>query len=282
MTARPQPPVDTVVAADVTRALREDLGDGDRTAALIPAEKRLVTRVICREIAILCGRPWFDETFRQLDHSIRLDWQAGDGDTVHRNQEVCRLEGPARGLLSGERTALNFLETLSGTATQTRRLVDAVAGTGVVILDTRKTLPGLRLAQKYAVRCGGGSNHRIGLFDAILVKENHIAAAGSITAAVQAALRQSPGLLLEVEVEDLEQLEEACETGAHRALLDNFSLRILKTAVARFKGRIELEASGGIDLDSVRAVAETGVDFISAGCVTKNLQATDFSMRYVD
>jgi nicotinate-nucleotide pyrophosphorylase (carboxylating) len=265
MTARPQPPGDTVVAADVTRAVREDLGDGDRTAALIPAEKRLVTRVICREIAILCGRPWFDETFRQLDHSIRLDWQAGDGDTVHRNQEVCRLEGPARGLLSGERTALNFLETLSGTATQTRRLVDA-----------------LRLAQKYAVRCGGGSNHRIGLFDAILVKENHIAAAGSITAAVQAALRQSPGLLLEVEVEDLEQLEEACETGAHRALLDNFSLRILKTAVARFKGRIELEASGGIDLDSVRAVAETGVDFISAGCVTKNLQATDFSMRYVD
>ena len=281
MISRPQPPGHPVVAADVDRALREDLGDGDRTAALIPAESRLVTRAFCRERAILCGRPWFDETFRQLDPSIRLDWRAGDGDTISRNQEVCRLEGPARALLSGERAALNFLQTLSATATQTRRLVDAVAGTDAVILDTRKTLPGLRLAQKYAVLCGGGSNHRIGLFDAILVKENHIAAAGTIAAAVEAALRQSPGLLLEVEVENLDQLEEAWQSGAHRVLLDNFSLRMLKTAVARYKGRIELEASGGIDLDSVRAVAETGVDFISAGCITKNIDATDFSMRYV-
>ena len=282
MTARPPPPDDTVVAADVTRALREDIGDGDRTADLIPAANRLVTRVLCRERAILCGRPWFDETFRQLDPSIRLDWLAADGDTIFRNQDVCRLEGPARALLSGERVALNFLQALSGTATQTRRFVEAVAGTGAVILDTRKTLPGLRLAQKYAVLCGGGSNHRIGLFDAILVKENHIAATGSITAAVEAALRQSPDLLLEVEVEDLEQLEEAWQAGARRALLDNFSQRMLKTAVARYKGRIELEASGGIDLDSVRAVAETGVDFISAGSITKDVMATDFSMRYVD
>lgn len=282
MAPRARPPDDTVIAADVGRALCEDLGDGDRTAALIPADARLDTRVICRERAILCGCPWFDETFRQLDPAIRVDWQAGDGDTIERNQEVCCLEGPARALLSGERTALNFLQTLSGTATRTHRFVAAVSGTGAVILDTRKTLPGLRLAQKYAVRCGGGSNHRIGLFDAILIKENHIAAAGSITAAVQAALRQSPGLTLEVEVENLEQLEEAWRAGASRALLDNFSLRMLKAAVADFKGRIELEASGGIDLDSVRAVADAGVDFISAGAITKDVLATDFSMRFVD
>jgi nicotinate-nucleotide pyrophosphorylase (carboxylating) len=280
MDPRPQPPADTVVSADVARALQEDLGDGDRTAALIPPDARLQTRVISRETAILCGRPWFDETFRQLDPSIQVSWRAGDGDTVRRDREICCLDGPARAILTGERTALNFLQTLSGTATQARRYVDAVADTGAVILDTRKTLPGLRLAQKYAVRCGGASNHRIGLFDAILVKENHIAAAGSITAAVRAAMLQSPGMPLEVEVENLEQLEESCRVGAHRALLDNFNLRTLKAAVARFKGRIELEASGGIDLDSVRAVAEAGVDFISVGSITKNLQATDFSMRF--
>ena len=280
MGPRPQPPADTAVSADVARALQEDLGDGDRTAALIPPDAQLQTRVISRESAVLCGRPWFDETFRQLDPSIQVSWRAGDGDTVRPDREICCLDGPARAILTGERTALNFLQTLSGTATRARRYVDAVAGTGAVILDTRKTLPGLRLAQKYAVRCGGASNHRIGLFDAILVKENHIAAAGSITAAVRAAMLQSPGVLLEVEVENLEQLEESCRAGAHRALLDNFNLRTLKTAVARFKGRIELEASGGIDLDSVRAVAEAGVDFISVGSITKNLQATDFSMRF--
>ena len=277
----PAPPADTVVAADVSRALREDLGDGDRTAALIPPEQRFTTRVICREPAVLCGRPWFDETFRQLDPPVRLDWLAEDGDTVRPDQEICRLEGAARTILSGERTALNFLQTLSGTATRTRGFVDAVAGTGAVILDTRKTLPGLRLAQKYAVRCGGGSNHRIGLFDAILIKENHIAAAGSITAAVKAAQRQSPGLLLEVEVETLEQLEEACQAGATRVLLDNFDARMLESAVARFRGRIELEASGGIGLESVRAIAEVGVDFISVGAITKHVRATDFSMRYL-
>jgi nicotinate-nucleotide pyrophosphorylase (carboxylating) len=277
---RPAPPDDTVVAADVSRALREDLGDGDRTAELIPADRRFTTRVICREAATLCGRPWFDETFRQLDPSIELKWGAQDGDAVRRDQEICRLAGAARAILSGERTALNFLQTLSGTATRTREFVDAVAGTGAVILDTRKTLPGLRLAQKYAVRCGGGTNHRIGLFDAILIKENHIAAAGSITAAVKSAQQQSPGLLLEVEVETLAQLEEACRAGANRALLDNFDTAMLQAAAADFGGRIELEASGGIDLHSVRVVAESGVNFISIGAITKHVRATDFSMRY--
>jgi nicotinate-nucleotide pyrophosphorylase (carboxylating) len=276
-----QPPPAELVAGDVSRALAEDIGDGDRTAALIPAETRLATRVISRETAVLCGGPWFTETFRQLDPAVRVTWQAGEGDIIHRNQELCELAGPARAILSGERTALNFLQTLSGTATQARRYVDAVAGTDAVILDTRKTLPGLRLAQKYAVRCGGARNHRIGLYDAILVKENHISAAGSIGAAVREARRLYPGLLLEVEVETLEQLEEACSAGARRALLDNFSLKSLRAAVAGYRGRIELEASGGVDLESVRAVAETGVDFISTGAITKSVQATDFSMRFV-
>jgi nicotinate-nucleotide pyrophosphorylase (carboxylating) len=275
-------PPHEVVTDDVARALREDVGDGDRTANLIPADTELDTRVISREAAVLCGRPWFEETFRQLDPAVLLHWQASDGELIQCDQEVCRLHGPARATLSGERTALNFLQTLSGTATQARRYVEAVAGTGAIILDTRKTLPGLRLAQKYAVRCGGAQNHRIGLFDAVLVKENHISAAGSITAAVRQALRLYPGLLLEVEVESIEQLEEALRAGAQRALLDNFSLNGLKAAVEQYKGRIELEASGGIDFESVRAVAETGVYFISAGAITKSVQATDFSMRFVE
>jgi len=276
------PPPAENVSADVSRALQEDLGDGDRTAELIPPQAVLETRVISREPAVLCGSPWFNEAFRQLDSSIQIDWQASDGDPIHENRQVCRLRGPARPILSGERTALNFLQTLSGTATQARQYVDAVAGTGCVILDTRKTLPGLRLAQKYAVRCGGGRNHRIGLFDAILIKENHISAAGSISAAVRHALRQAGEFLVEVEVENLEQLEEALQAGATRVLLDNFSLPGLEAAVARYKGRIELEASGGVDLGSVRAVAETGVDFISTGSITKSVRATDFSMRFVD
>jgi nicotinate-nucleotide pyrophosphorylase (carboxylating) len=241
----------------------------------------LDTRVVSREAAVLSGSPWFEETFRQLDPAVRVHWQARDGDRIDENQEVCRLHGPARAILTGERTALNFLQTLSGTATRARRYVDAVEGTGAVILDTRKTLPGLRLAQKYAVRCGGARNHRIGLFDAILVKENHIAAAGSISAAAAQALRSHPGLLLEVEVENTEQLEEALQAGAQRVLLDNFGLQGLAAAVARYKGRIELEASGGINLQTVRSVAETGVDFISTGDITKSVQATDFSMRFI-
>jgi len=269
------------VAADVRRALKEDLGSGDCTASLVPERSTLRTRVICREAAVLAGRPWFDETFRQLDPGIAVTWKMADGDLMKADDEVCTLEGPARQILSGERTALNFLQTLSGTATSARRYVDAVAGTGVVILDTRKTIPGLRLAQKYAVRCGGASNHRIGLFDAILVKENHISAAGSISAAVKEALRLYPGLLLEVEVENLEQLKEAHNAGAQRVLLDNFSLVELKEAVDLYKGRIGLEASGGINLVSIRSVAETGVDFISTGDITKNVSAVDFSMRFV-
>lgn len=257
------------------------MGDGDRTAALIPANRSLRTRVICREPAVLCGQAWFEETFLQLDRRIRIGWKLEDGDPLAAGGEVCRLEGPARTLLSGERTGLNFLQTLSGTASRTARYVRAVEGTGAVILDTRKTLPGLRAAQKYAVRCGGGANHRMGLFDAILIKENHIAAAGSITLAVERARALSPDLLLEVEVENLDQLEEACEAGAQRALLDNFPVASLREAVSRCSSRIELEASGGISLDTVREIAETGVDFISTGDLTKNVEAVDFSMRFL-
>jgi len=270
-----------VVAADVARALQEDLGPGDCTASLIPEKTVLETRVICRETAVMSGQPWFEETFMQLQSGTSITWRVKDGETIRPDQEICRLRGRASALLSGERTALNFLQTLSGTATSARRYVDAVAHTGAVILDTRKTIPGLRLAQKYAVLCGGASNHRIGLFDAILIKENHISAAGSITAAVREAIRLHPGLLLEVEVENLEQLEEAHGAGAQRALLDNFDIGLLAAAVGRYKGRIGLEASGGISLDTVRAVAETGVDFISTGDITKSVQAIDFSMRFV-
>jgi nicotinate-nucleotide pyrophosphorylase (carboxylating) len=280
--AAPLPRPDSgLVRDDVARALREDVGDGDCTAALIPEDRALATRVVCREDAVLAGRAWFDETFHQLDPDIRVDWLAGEGERLQAGDEVCRLNGPARAILTGERTALNFLQTLSGTATRTRRYVDAVAGTGAVVLDTRKTLPGLRRAQKYAVLCGGGANHRIGLFDAVLIKENHIAAAGSITAAVQTAHTMYPDRLLEVEVENLGQLAEAVTAGAQRALLDNFPLDRLREAVQRYRGRIELEASGGIEHDTIRAVAETGVDFISTGDLTKSVRAVDFSMRFL-
>ena len=266
---------------DVAQALQEDIGDGDRTAGLIPEDRILRTHVVTREDTVLCGRPWFVDTFRQLDTRVRVEWTAADGDSIAAGSEVCRVHGPARSILTGERTALNFLQMLSGTATRTADYVRAVEGTSAKILDTRKTIPGLRIAQKYAVRCGGGHNHRIGLFDAILIKENHIAAAGSITAAVQRALQAHPELFLEVEVENLEQLEEATQAGAQRALLDNFSLDGLRQAVSGWSGKIELEASGGISLDTVRAVAETGVDWISTGDLTKNVRAIDLSMRYL-
>ena len=268
-----------VVVQDVTRALLEDLGDGDCTAALIPEKNTLETRVISRETAVLSGCPWFEETFTQLDAGIRISWQATDGDFIEPNQEICRLKGSARSILSGERTALNFLQTLSGTATQAHHYVAAVKGTGTIILDTRKTVPGLRLAQKYAVRCGGASNHRIGLFDAILIKENHISAAGSITVAVTQALHIYPDLLLEVEVENMEQLEEARAAGAQRVLLDNFNLDALKAAVDRFKGQIGLEASGGINMENVADVAATGVDAISLGCLTHSAPSADLSLE---
>ncbi len=275
------PPGAGAVGAQVATALAEDMGDGDRTAELIPAAQSLSTRVVCRDEAVLCGQDWFEETYRQLDSGVNVDWAVKDGDALAPGDEVCRVRGPARPVLSGERTALNFLQTLSATATRTAQYVRAVAGTGATILDTRKTIPGLRTAQKYAVRCGGGANHRMGLFDAVLIKENHIAAAGSIGAAVARARKNSPGLMLEVEVETMSQLDEAVEAGAGRALLDNFPLERLREAVSVCSGTIELEASGGISLETVRAVAETGVDFISTGDVTKNVRAVDYSMRFL-
>jgi nicotinate-nucleotide pyrophosphorylase (carboxylating) len=264
----------------VRRALAEDLGRGDLTAALIDARVDARARAISREPAVLCGSAWFEEVFRQLDASIRVSWQAHDGDLIHADQVLCRLTGPARALLSGERTALNFLQTLSGTATAARRYVEAVAGTRAQILDTRKTLPGLRRAQKYAVRVGGARNHRLGLFDGILIKENHIAAAGSITAAIAAARRQSAKVPVEIEVENLEQVREALAAGADMLLLDNFDLDGLRAAVRETAGRAKLEASGGVDLARVRSVAETGVDYISVGALTKHLHAVDLSMRF--
>mgnify|MGYP000226899617 CR=1 FL=1 len=265
----------------VHRALTEDVGTGDLTAALIPADALAEAQVVTREPAILCGTAWFDEVFRQVDKRASVAWNARDGDAIRAGQILCTLRGPARALLTGERSALNFLQLLSGTATLARQYVDAVRGTRAVILDTRKTVPGLRRAQKYAVTCGGGQNHRLGLYDAILIKENHIAAAGSIAAALRAARASAPpGVTVEVEVENPDQLREALESGAERILLDNFSIEELKAAVRETGGRAKLEASGGVNLANIRAVAETGVDFISIGGITKNVAAVDLSLRF--
>jgi nicotinate-nucleotide pyrophosphorylase (carboxylating) len=268
----------------VSRALREDVGTGDLTASLIPKDKQAHAHVITREAAVLCGTAWFDEVFRQLDSAIRIRWSARDGDRIAAGQKLCEIEGPAGPVLTGERTALNFLQLLSSTATTTRQYVDAIAGTNCRILDTRKTIPGLRLAQKYAVLCGGGTNHRIGLFDAILIKENHIAAAGSIPAAIAAARRLNDRVMVEVEVENFDELNQALEANADRILLDNFTLDDMRRAVsiarAHRHSRVELEASGNMSLDGLRAVAETGVDFISAGGLTKHVRAVDLSMRF--
>ncbi len=268
------------ITATVQRALAEDLGSGDLTAALIPADRHARSHVLSREPAVLCGSAWFEEVFRQLDDCIRIQWLAQDGEPVRRDQMLCRLQGPARTLLSGERTALNFLQTLSGTATMVRRYAEAVQDTRAVILDTRKTLPGLRSAQKYAVRCGGASNHRMGLFDGILIKENHIMAAGNITAAVTTARRQGNKVPVEVEVENLDQLREALTAGADILLLDNFNPDTLREAVRITAGRAKLEASGGIDMAQLRIVAETGVNYISVGALTKHVCAIDLSMRF--
>lgn len=262
----------------VRMALHEDLGSGDRTALLVPASATATAAVITRENTVLCGTAWFDEVFRQLDPAIVLAWQARDGDRISAGMVVCKAQGPARPLLSGERTALNFLQLLSGTATMTRELADLLAGCQTRLLDTRKTVPGLRSAQKYAVLCGGGYNHRMGLFDAILIKENHIRAAGSIGAAVAQARTQ--GVPVEVEVENLPQLEEALSAGAANVLLDNFTVAEMREAVAVNRGRARLEASGGINRDNLREVAATGVDFISMGALTKHVRAIDFSMRF--
>jgi nicotinate-nucleotide pyrophosphorylase (carboxylating) len=268
----------------VSRALREDIGSGDVTAALIPAAQTLRARVIGREAAVIAGCPWFHETFRQLDAAVQLQWRVQDGDRAAAGATLCELDGPARSILTGERTALNFLQLLSGTATTTAQYVSAVAGTDCRILDTRKTLPGLRSAQKYAVLCGGGSNHRIGLFDQILVKENHIAAAGSIAAAVANARRLSPGLKVEVETENLTEFDQALAVSADIIMLDEFSVADMRSAVARNRTSnrpAKLEVSGSVTLESIRNFAETGVDFISVGALTKHVRAVDLSMRFV-
>ena len=269
------------VHEQVRLALQEDVGSGDLTAALIPATAMTEARVISREKAVICGCDWFEQVFSLLDESIRIDWQVRDGEQVEPDQILCTLIGPARPLLTGERTALNFLQTLSGTATQARRYAEAVAGTGVKVLDTRKTIPGLRLAQKYAVSCGGCSNHRSGLFDGILIKENHIAAAGSISEAVAHARRTAPeGVAVEVEVENLQELNEALSAGADIMLLDNMAPVTLSEAVRITAGQAKLEASGGITIENIREIASTGVDYISTGELTKNLHAIDLSMRF--
>ena len=272
-------PTREAVERDVRRALEEDVGSGDVTADLLPAATHGRARVITREAAVLCGTAWFDECFRQLDASTRIEWHAKDGDRVAAGAVLCHLEGAARALVTGERTALNFLQTLSGTATATAAYVDAARGTRTTVLDTRKTLPGLRTAQKYAVRIGGGRNHRIGLFDAVLIKENHIAAAGSIAAAIQRARALHPDLLVETEVENFAELREALAAGADRIMLDEFELHELAQAVAEVGGRVPLEVSGSVALERVRAIAETGVDYVSIGALTKHVRAVDLSMR---
>ncbi|MFG6159261.1 carboxylating nicotinate-nucleotide diphosphorylase [Halomonas sp. 1390] len=264
------------------RLLAEDVGPGDITAQLIPEKQMARARVITRETTILCGVAWVDELFRRLDPRVSLHWQAADGDRLEAGQAFLELEGPARSLLTGERAALNLLQTLSATATRTRHYVDLLEGTGVRLLDTRKTLPGLRLAQKYAVTCGGGHNHRIGLYDAFLIKENHIAACGGIEAAVKEARDIARDLPVEVEVETFEELDLALAAGADVIMLDNFSLDDMREAVARNAGRATLEASGNVDETTLCAIAETGVHCISSGALTKDLKAIDLSMRFID
>jgi nicotinate-nucleotide pyrophosphorylase (carboxylating) len=270
------------VAADVARALAEDVGTGDVTAGLLPPTQRVRGRITAREAGVLCGCAWADATFRSLDQEIQLDWNAQDGGAIRAGEVVLAIAGRARAVLTGERTALNFLQTLSGTATAASRAVAAVRGTGCTILDTRKTLPGLRRAQKYAVRCGGAHNHRQGLFDMFLIKENHIAAAGSLAAAVSAARHQHRALAVEVEVESLDELERAFAAGPDVIMLDDFSESDIRTAVARNRARAQpakLEASGGVSLENVRRIAELGVDYISLGALTKHVHALDMSLR---
>jgi len=265
---------------DVHHALEEDVGQGDITAQLVPAESIWKASVYTRELAVLCGRNWFDAVFRHLDENVDLRWYSADGDEIAPHQVICTLKGPARSLLTGERTALNFLQTLSGTATLAHHYAQQIAGLQTRILDTRKTIPGLRRAQKYAVRTGGCHNHRMGLYDAFLIKENHIAAAGSITAAVQNAHSLDHELPVEIEVETLDELQQALQARADRVMLDNFSVEDIREAVTLNAGKAELEASGGITLNNLREYAETGVDYISIGALTKDVKAIDLSMRF--
>ncbi len=279
----PAPPPADAVAADVARALAEDLGAGDVTAALLP-DRPDIAYLLCKEDAVVCGRPWFDACHRALDPDVRIEWRVAEGDRAAAGTVLATLAGRARALVSAERTCLNFMQTLSGTATATAGYVEAVRGTRARILDTRKTLPGLRLAQKYAVRVGGGGNHRIGLYDAVMLKENHVRAFGSVALAIEAARAMHPSLPLIVEVETLEQLREALATGCDRVLIDDFAADMRREAVAiahaaPFDGRIPLEVSGGVDLQTVRAIAADGVDCISIGGLTKHVQAVDLSLK---
>ena len=272
-------PDSAVVQRNIRAALAEDVGSGDITAALISAGSRATGRVISREDGVLCGQPWVNAVFADLDEAVRLEWHRADGQVVTAGDTLFTVEGPARSLLTGERCALNFLQLLSGTATTSHRYADVVSGTGVKLLDTRKTIPGLRDAQKYAVRCGGCHNHRIGLYDAFLIKENHITACGSIAAAVTTARNYAPGKPVEVEVENLSEFEEALAAACDRVMLDNFPLEHIVQAVSLASGRVELEASGNVTAETLLAIAQTGVDFISIGALTKDCQPLDLSMR---
>ncbi len=267
------------IEANVRRALLEDVGSGDITAQLIPAERLAKATIISRDAAMIAGTAWVDAVFRQLDPRVAVHWQVSDGDRVSPDQALFHLEGPARSLLTGERSALNFLQLLSGVATRAQYFADMVSGTQVKLLDTRKTLPGLRLAQKYAVTCGGCHNHRIGLYDAFLIKENHIAACGGIAQSIEAAHKIAPGKPVEVEVESLAELKQALDAGADIIMLDELSLEDMREAVRLNAGRAKLEASGGINDDTLRVIAETGVDYISIGAMTKDVKAVDLSMR---
>lgn len=275
------PALQAAFEASIRLALAEDIGDGDRTGLLVAAEHQVTARVLVREAAVLCGAPWFEAVMHALDPAIAIDWRYDEGARMTADSIVCMITAPARALLTAERGALNFLQLLSGVATATRRYVDAIEGTGAAILDTRKTLPGLRLAQKYAVRVGGGQNQRLALYDGILIKENHIAAAGGIPHAMAAAKALNAGVTIQIEVESLAQMEAALDAGAVSILLDNFSLQAMRDGVAKNRGRAVLEASGGVNLDTVRAIAETGVDRISIGSLTKDVRATDYSLRIV-
>lgn len=280
MSEKPSIRINDAIDSQIRQAVAEDLGKGDVTVGLIEPDHRSTAEVISRETAVICGQIWFNHTFRQLADDIAITWAVDDGDSVVADQVICTLTGSTRALLSGERTALNFLQTLSGTATQVRRYVDLIADLPVRLLDTRKTIPGLRQAQKYAVLCGGGNNHRHGLYDGILIKENHIFASGSIAAAVKRARNLGTGLAVEIEVENLDEVTQAIDAGADILLLDNFDLALLREAVTLCNGRAKLEASGGITLETLRAIAETGVDMISCGALTKDVRAIDLSMRF--
>lgn len=270
----------SIIEENVHNALKEDIGEADITAELIPAENISIATVITREPCVFCGMDWFDATYRQLDKNILIDWHVEDGDHIDSNQSICSISGPSRPILSGERTAINYIQTLSATATRSAEYAAAVAGSEATVLDTRKTIPGLRMAQKYAVSCGGCENHRIGLYDAFLIKENHIHACGNIQTAVEEARFYNPQLPVEVEVENLQELAEAIAARADRVLLDNFELDTLRQAVTLCKGKIITEASGNVTLDSIRQIADTGVQYISTGSMTKDIKAIDFSMRF--